>query len=136
VPEHLAARAVLTLADLRHAFLQELRDTATQLDPPPVNITLFGSFARGDDDERSDVDVLVVRPSSIDEDNPTWAESLARWETDVRRISGNAVNRIEVAEDEVLKLLRSRRPLWQTIRREGSVLQGRPLTELGTPTRA
>jgi DNA-binding MarR family transcriptional regulator len=136
VPEHLATRAVLALADLREAFYEELRESSRNLDPAPVNVTLFGSFARGDDDAASDVDVVLVRPSAISEDDPEWSESIARWEAHVRRISGNAVNRIEVAEDEVAKLMRSRRPLWQAIRREGVTLQGRPLTGIGAPARA
>ena len=134
-PEHLASRALLMLADLRHAFLEELHESAQRLDPASVNVTLFGSFARGDDDAKSDVDVVVVRPSSVDEDDPAWAESVARWETHVRRISGNAVNRIEVGEDEASKLSKSRRPLWQAIRREGVVLQGRSLSDIGVATR-
>ena len=68
---------------------------------------------------------------AISEDDPEWSESIARWEAHVRRISGNTVNRIEVAEDEVAKLMRSRRPLWQAVRREGVTLQGRPLTGIG-----
>jgi predicted nucleotidyltransferase len=136
VPEHLAARAVLALADLRQAFLEELRESSRGLSPVPLNVTLFGSFARGDDDAGSDIDVVVVRPSSIREDDPAWSETIAGWEGRVRRISGNAVNRIELAEDEVAKLVKSRRPLWQTIRREGVTLQGRPLTELGVAARA
>jgi predicted nucleotidyltransferase len=136
VPEHLASRAILMLADLRHAFLEELRESARHLDPAPVNVTLFGSFARGEDDARSDVDVIVVRPSSADEDDSVWAESIAHWEAHVRRISGNAVNRIEVGEDEVAKLMKSRRPLWQAIRREGIVLQGMSLADIGVAMRA
>ncbi len=136
VPEHLASRAILILADLRHAFLDELGESARRLDPAPANVTLFGSFARGDDDAQSDVDVVVIRPSSVDEDDSTWAASIAQWEARVRRISGNAVNRIEVAEDEAPKLMKSRRPLWQAIRREGIVLQGMPLAELGTAASA
>ena len=136
VREHLAARALLALADLRHAFLDELRETLGRLDRAPVNVTLFGSFARGDDDAQSDVDVIVVRPDSIDEDDSSWSESLAGWEATVRRISGNAVNRIEVAENELPKLMKSRRPLWQAIGREGIVLQGKPLVDIGVPTRA
>ena len=136
VPEHLAARAVRALADLRHAFLEEMRESARSLDPAPVNVTLFGSFARGDDDAASDVDVVVVRPIAIDENDPAWSESILRWETHVRRIAGNVVNRIEVAEDEVAPLMRSRRPLWQSIRREGIALQGRPLAEIEVAARA
>jgi predicted nucleotidyltransferase len=97
-----------------------------------MNVTLFGSFARGDDDGASDVDLVVVRPDGTDEDDPAWADSIARWETHARRISGNAVNRIEVSEDEVPTLMRSRRPLWRAIRDEGVVLQGAPLAEIGT----
>jgi predicted nucleotidyltransferase len=136
VPEHLASRAILMLTDLRHAFLHALRETAQRLDPAPVNVTLFGSFARGDDDAQSDVDVVVVRPSSVDEDDAAWAESIARWEAHVRRISGNAVNHIEVGEGEAAKLMKSRRPLWQAIRSEGIILQGRSLVDLGAAARA
>jgi DNA-binding MarR family transcriptional regulator len=135
-PDNLAARALLRLADLRHALLDELSESARDLDPAPVSMTLFGSFARGDDDAVSDIDVVVVRPSSTDEDDPAWTESTARWEAHARRISGNAVSLIEVGEDEVPKLMRSRRPLWQSIRREGAVLQGTPLAEIGTHARA
>jgi DNA-binding MarR family transcriptional regulator len=136
VPEHLAARAVVALSDLRHMFLEELRESARRLDPAPVNVTLFGSFARGDDDAASDVDVVIVRPLQLDEDDGTWSDSIAQWEAHVRRISGNGVNRIEIAADVLPKLMKSRRPLWQAIRREGIVLQGQPLIGIGTPARA
>jgi predicted nucleotidyltransferase len=136
VREHLASRAVLALADLRHAFLEELRESARGLDPPAVNVTLFGSFARGDEDARSDVDVVVVRPTAIDEDDAAWSDSMSRWETHLRRVSGNPVRRIEVSEDDVARLLPSRRPLWRSIRQEGITLQGRPLVEIGVAERA
>ncbi len=136
VPDNLAARVLLSLAELRHTLLDELRESARKLDPAPANVTLFGSFARGDDDAASDIDVVVVHPSAISEDDAAWSESISGWEQSVRRISGNAVNRIEVSEDEVPNLMRSRRPLWQAIRQEGVVLQGRPLAEIGTRARA
>jgi hypothetical protein len=101
-----------------------------------VSVTLFGSFARGDDDAVSDIDLVVVRPSATDEDDSAWTTSIARWEAHARRISGNAVNRIEVGEDEVPKLMRSRRPLWQAIRQEGVLLQGTPLAQIGTHAHA
>ena len=131
VPDNLAARVVLALADLRHALFDELRASARRLDPVPVNVTLFGSFARGDDDASSDIDILVVRPTKIRDDDAAWSASVARWEASVRRIAGNAVNRIEVDEEEVARLVRSRRPLWQAIRRDGVTLQGRPFEEVG-----
>jgi hypothetical protein len=136
VRDNLAARLVAALGDLRHALLDELRTSAGAIDPAPVSVTLFGSFARGDDDAASDIDVVVVRPAAVDEDDPAWAESIARWEAHVRRASGNALNRIEVAADEVPTLMVSRRPLWRVIVREGTTLQGRPLAEIGSAVRA
>jgi predicted nucleotidyltransferase len=136
VPEHLAARALLALTDVRHALLLELRESARALDPVPTNVTLFGSFARGDDDTESDIDVVVVRPDGTTDDDAAWTDSMRRWEMHARRVSGNAVNRIEVSEKEIPPLMRSRRPLWQAIRREGKPLLGTPLTEIGTHARA
>jgi len=130
VPENLAARLLLALADLRHTLLDELRESASTIVPAPVNVTLFGSFARGDEDVASDIDVLMVRPSEIGEDDVAWVESIARWEASVRRLSGNSVNRIEVTEGDIAKLVKSRRPLWQAIRREGITLKGPTLYEL------
>ncbi len=136
VPDNLAVRTLLAFADLRQELFNELRRSARGLDPTPVNVTMFGSFARGDDDAASDIDIVVVRPRSISEDDTAWSESIARWEAHVRRISGNALNRIEVAEYEVAKLMSSRRPLWQAIRREGVTLQGRALDAIEAANRA
>ena len=134
--DSLAARAISALADLRHTLLDELRASAQAIDPAPVNVTLFGSFARGDDDAASDIDVAVVRPFALSEDDPAWTESIARWESHVRRMSGNSLDRIELAEDEVPRLLRSRRPLWTAILREGIPLQGRLLADIRTAVHA
>ena len=134
--DNLAARWVVALADLRQTLQDELRASVQTIEPVPANVTLFGSFARGDDDAASDIDVVVVRPEAIDEEDPEWSDSIARWESQVRRVSGNPLNRVEVAEDEVPRLVRSRRPLWGAILREGITLQGRPLAEIGAAARA
>jgi len=41
-------------------------------------MTLFGSFARGDDDAARDIDVVVVRPSTTGEGDRAWSDSIAR----------------------------------------------------------
>ncbi len=115
---------LLALADLRYTLLDELRESVRRLEPAPVNVTLFGSFTRSDDDASSDIDVVFVRPSAIDEEDCAWSESIIRWEAHTRRITGNPVSRVEVGEHEVAKLMRSRRTLWQEIRRESITLLG------------
>lgn len=135
-PDNLAARLIIALADLRYTLREQLQMSARTIDPSPVNVTLFGSFARGDDDAASDIDLVVVRPTAVSADDPAWSESIARWEAHARRLSGNTLNRIEVAEDEVPALVKSRRSLWHAIRAEGTTLLGRPLAEIGAATRA
>lgn len=60
--DHVAAPAAALLADLRIELWRRLRSTFAEWDPAPLYACAFGSAARGDGDEDSDIDVLVVRP--------------------------------------------------------------------------
>ncbi len=129
--DNLVARLVADLAEVRPRFLEQLHDAAKAIEPPPVNVTVFGSVARGEAGPESDVDLLVVRPTGISEDDDAWSDSLDRYLDEARRSSGNAVEVLEVAEDEISALLASRRRVWQDIRRDGVHIWGTPVGELG-----
>lgn len=130
VEEHVAVRAVLAIAQARQFVLEELGATAKTLDPAPASVVVFGSFARGDAGPGSDVDVVVVRPHGVDEDDEAWASGLERWRQRAGRLTGNAVELVVLGQSEVAGLLRSGRPLWDQVRRDGIVVAGRPLAEL------
>jgi DNA-binding transcriptional ArsR family regulator len=130
VAEHMAGRVVLTLARAREGVVAELSQAATELQPPAAGIVLFGSFARGEAGPGSDLDVLVVRPAGIDSEDEAWGSSLERWRRHATRLTGNPVQVIEVGEEEVTKLARSRRSVWEAVRVEGVVIAGRPLAEI------
>src|SRR5687767_2501363 len=68
VEEHVASRAVLALAGARQAVLEGLGQAAGALDPPPVSVIVFGSFARGEARAASDIDVIAVRPAEVAEE--------------------------------------------------------------------
>ncbi len=76
---------------------------------------IFGSFERGEADIDSDIDTFLVGPTSVDESDESWAESVEQWRSSVRRASGNRVEVLEVGSDEVLALLNSRRQVWRDI---------------------
>ncbi len=59
--EHVAAGIAIALANLRLEVIKRLRDELGSWNPRPVAAWLFGSTARADGDERSDIDLLVVR---------------------------------------------------------------------------
>jgi len=110
-----------------------LRESADAIRPVPAALLLFGSVARGEAHRGSDLDVLAVRPSSVDYDDDSWAEALISWCERAREIVGRPVQMMEANEPEVPELLRRSGPsVWQAIASEGIVLAGSPLGELAS----
>lgn len=130
VRENLMAQAVVDLVEVRERAIGRLRVLAGAIRPAPASLVLFGSLARGEAEAESDIDALVVRRADVDEDDGRWSASLGEWLLDARRVAGNAVNHLEVSAAEVSARLRSRKPLWRDIRRDGVVLLGKPLAHL------
>jgi len=130
VEEHVASRAVLALAGARRAVFEQIGRAAGALAPPPISLILFGSFARGDARTDSDIDVVVVRPAGVAEDDKVWDASVEAWLRQARRISGNRIEIVEVSEREIARLLKGRKPLWSGVARDGVVIFGRPVREL------
>ena len=130
VPEHVASRALLALARSTDTVLDEMGRLADALPRPPVSVMVFGSFARREADADSDIDVAIVRPTEVDEDDDAWSASLEAWRGDVRLLTGNPVEVLEVSANEVATKLAGRSQVWADIRREGRVVYGLGLDEL------
>lgn len=124
VRENEAARSVLALVDLRQGVLARLAGEARKIRPAPACLVVFGSFARGDAHENSDIDVLAVPPSEAQVDHGRWTAALGQWSDRATRIAGNPVNLLEATMDELPKLVRGEREPWRTIVEEGVVLVG------------
>lgn len=124
VPEHVASRALIALARSTDAVLDEMGRLARALRHPPISVIVFGSFARREAGTGSDIDVVIVRPTEIDEDDDEWVTSVEVWRSAVRRISGNPVQVLEVSAEEAATKLRGRSPVWTDIGRDGKVVHG------------
>ena len=136
VPEHVASRGLLALARSTDTVLDEIGQLAGALPRPPVSVIVFGSFARREAGRDSDIDVVVVRPADIGEDDDAWSDALEGWRRDVRRIAGNPVEVLEVSAGEAAAKAAGRSHLWADIRREGRVAYGLGLAELRRPRSA
>jgi predicted nucleotidyltransferase len=130
IPNHVAARAVTMLADSRATVLEELKMTAGRLGVAPASVIVYGSFARGEADRSSDIDILLIRPPGVDDDDPEWRAAIDEWVEGVRRLTGNPVELLEVAAEEASAKLRSKKQLWSDIQREGLVVYGRTIEDL------
>lgn len=130
VPEHVASRAILALSRSTNTALVEMGRLAAALPDPPVSVIIFGSFARQQADAESDIDVVIVRPAGVDEDDDVWSASLEAWRNDIRRLTGNPVEVLEVSTDEAATKLGGDGQVWIDVRRDGRVVHGRTVVEL------
>jgi hypothetical protein len=124
VPEHVASRALLVLARSAETALGAMGALAADLPVPPLSVIVFGSFARREAGPDSDIDVVVVRPADVHEDDDDWTESVEGWRNDVRRLTGNPVEVLEVSAGEAAAKLGGRSQLWASIRRDGRTVHG------------
>ncbi|MGH7510953.1 MAG: nucleotidyltransferase domain-containing protein [Acidimicrobiia bacterium] len=130
VREHVAARPLLWLSRAREAAIEEMGRAVENLPVVPASVVVFGSFARGEADLESDIDVLVVRPADVEEGDEAWSASIEHWREAVRRLTGNRVEVLEVGAEDVGSRLRQRQQVWRDIRRDGRVIHGSGIDQL------
>jgi len=130
VPEHVAVGPLLALARASDAVVEAMGRAAASLVVVPVSVIVFGSFARGEADAESDIDVVFVRPEDVEAGDEVWFEGMESWRERVRMVSGNRVEVLEVGVTEIGALLDGGSAVWQDICRDGRVVCGLSLDEL------
>ena len=65
--QHVAADGVIRLTGLRRVLWSRMAEHIAHWPAKPVLVRVFGSAVRGDGDETSDIDVLLVRPATAKE---------------------------------------------------------------------
>ncbi len=128
--DHVAAEPVLMLADLRGRLLRRIAEAAGRWKRGVEALWLFGSAARGEGTERSDIDLLVVRPSGVESDDRRWRQQLGDLAQRVTSWSGNDCQILEYSSDELVGLVDAEDPLVDELRREAVTLVGRPPQEV------
>jgi predicted nucleotidyltransferase len=96
-------------------------------------VSIIGSAARADGDTRSDIDLFVVRPADLPEDDPRGREQLDRLSDHVHDWTGNRAALSEVSAADLRRLRRERPPVVDELRRDAITLGGpTPAELLGT----
>lgn len=128
--EHLAAPAVMVLAGMRRELIERLRQAMEQWKLPPIHASMFGSAARGDGDTESDIDLFIVRPLNLDDDDRGWREQLNGLVVSVRRWTGNRVAISEIGEAEIPQLRTGALPIVTELRADAVTLCGADVSML------
>ncbi len=122
--DHLAAPAVEILANMRQELIEQLRNTIGEWLIAPVHVSLFGSTARGDGSTHSDIDLFVVRPTDVDEDETSWREQIDDLRDRIRRWTGNHASVIERDESQLARLRAAQPPLIGELLSDAVVIAG------------
>lgn len=134
--EHLAASLVAQLVDLRVALWARLREYLAAWEVPALHVSAFGSAARGDGDEQSDIDLLVVRPDAVGSDEPRWEAQIDHLRQRVLAWTGNRAQIVELDHDELRRATARGELLVGEVRRDGIGLAGGPFAALAPERRA
>jgi predicted nucleotidyltransferase len=128
--EHLATPAIESLVDLRRELLGRLRHRFAEWKVPPFHASMFGSAARGDGDTASDIDLFIVRPQDVDEEDETWRGQLDELAEDVGQWTGNHTGIVELAAKELAALRRRRPPILKDLKEDAITLAGSDVAEI------
>lgn len=126
--DHVLAPAVLCAARARGTFLERLTDAVATLEPEPIHVSVFGSFARREAGPSSDVDLLVVVPD--DAAGEQWSSQVATIGEKVIAWSGNRLEYLIFTRDEFHGLSRRSEPIVQRLLDEAVTLRGIRIDEV------
>ncbi len=128
--EHLATPAVESLANMRVELLRRIHNLVDAWEAEAVSVSIFGSMARGDGATQSDIDLFVLRPDTIPEDDLRWRKQLDDLAERVERWTGNRASIAETAVGEIELLLDEDRPIVKELRTDAITVSGPELSAL------
>lgn len=97
--DHLAAEAIRSLARVREASFAFMSDLLQAWSCPPLFAAVFGSTARQEERVSSDIDVLLIRPDSANEE--AWQRSVSDFAGAVSRATGNDARVLDLTTGEL-----------------------------------
>jgi DNA-binding transcriptional ArsR family regulator len=127
--DHLLAGIVEQMISARTELIHRLRERIGSWELPVVHASLFGSAARGDGDVHSDIDLLIVRPASINAEGEIWRGQIDDLADSVRQWTGNHAGIAEVSEADMCHR-GERPPVLKQVRRDAIDLAGEPIKML------
>jgi predicted nucleotidyltransferase len=127
---HMIYEAIDAVVGAADRVEERLVDSVARWDPPAYAVVLYGSFARHDGDADSDLDLLVVRPDDVDEDDDAWVRQRQTLAAEAERWTGNRTQVLELSRAELTSALDRGEALISSLRRDGRVLVGPPAPEL------
>jgi nucleotidyltransferase-like protein len=122
--DHLAAEPIIALTRLRSILFERLRQHLAAWEVQPIHASIFGSAARGDGDTGSDIDILIVRPRDMAEEDERWRSQIDSLAAVIHSWTGNHAGIAEISERDLARLRRERPPVIENVDADGITLIG------------
>lgn len=103
--DHLAWPAIQCLTDLSALLDLRIKEEVTAWAIAPTSVAMFGSGARRDGDENSDIDILIVEPDVIP-DLDLWERQFDNLAGSIERWTGNRVQTLSTNRDGIRTYVR------------------------------
>ncbi len=127
---HLASDAILTLTRLRIVLIDRLKEQLGTWPIQPLHASIFGSVARGDGGPASDVDIFVVRPRAVIEDDVQWRSQIDALSDAILAWTGNPASVSEITGSDIRRLRMEQPKIVDSVIREGILLVGESATHM------
>lgn len=128
--DHVLAPAVLTAATARREVLNRLTAGVQALRPSVVSAAIYGSFARREAREDSDVDLLLVTSG---EGGDAWEEQVHQLQERFLGWTGNRLEVLTLRTPALQRIVAAGEPLVASLRNDALTLTGTDLAALLTP---
>jgi predicted nucleotidyltransferase len=128
--DHLAMPALMSLLRLDNELRVRMAEHVAEWRLTPASVVIYGSVAREEATAGLDLDVLVVRPDTIEPDDPTWQLQLAELAHGLQLWTGRRGSVVEMSRSEAAQGFADREPFLVDADRDGWLIAGSPLGEL------
>lgn len=126
--DHLLVPPLIAVLDMRRRVLDLLTELVRDLQPEPLHVGVFGSFARGDAGPQSDIDLLVVIAPDRDRHDERWVAQLREASDRALAATGNRLEPLVVTAASLRESRAIEEPLVGALLSESIRLAGKPLT--------
>ncbi len=127
--QHVLAGPVLAAMRARSIILERLTAAADALRPAPLNVSAFGSFARGQAGPTSDIDLLIITPSDA-ESGDEWLGQVHDLADRTLAWTGNRLEYLTLTLDRLRHLVEAGEPIVTSWLDEALTLSGTPFVEI------
>lgn len=122
--DHVLVPALLHALGARQELLDRLTASVRLLEPVPLHVCLFGSFARREGTEHSDIDLLIVTPEGVDDSDEQWQEQMRDLEDRVLSWTGNRLEALVFSLNHLRVVAEAGEPIIDSLRNEALTLYG------------